>query len=775
MIFCKSRSASSSWFAASWKSRVFDGGSAASAASTGPHAGLGHLDSLPTLAPVVVRLLAVTSASESCAGDVAAILCNDPPLAAKVISSANSAAVGARRPVRTPEEAVVLLGFSHVRSIVFATKIIECFAGPSSGRRFQRVEFWKHCLAAACAARRLAATAPASAGIGRGGRFEFEPQEAFCAGLLHDLGKIALDAVYPKAYERVLAAAENSRADLLDCERAVLGIDHTAAGRHLAERWGLPTYLVEAAWLHHVALPDNTPRGVRNTLIRAADALAREQQIGFSGNSLRQEASADLVGRIGLDPAATADAARHLVADVAELALLLGLDRETPESLYLKSLSRANAELGRLNSELIGTNHKLAAAARYFAASAKLDELLGSRMDSADVVAAIAEAGRVALQVPAAAALAIGDDGKAIELAWRGDACGATTLVPAGTALREWISGLDGDAGALPSRVPELVRMALSPPLPELGEPWLMLAIPDGRRVLGGLIVAPQHDLRAALTDELDELRAFVRGLGLCLARAIAHAAARRLSDDLADSNRRLQGMQSELLRSRTLSSIAEMAAGAGHELNNPLSVISGRAQLLLRDAEEGSELRRALEVIHAKAHQASEIVSDLMDFARPATPRFQNVALKPLVDEIVGRFLATHALLASRIRVLPAAADWVVRADPQQLGAVLEELLNNAVEAVAENNATITIELRETQAGGARRALLTVRDGGAGMAANVMQRAFDPFFSHRRAGRGRGLGLARAHRLIEAHGGRIWLESRPHEGTAAFVELALA
>jgi signal transduction histidine kinase len=65
-----------------------------------------------------------------------------------------------------------------------------------------------------------------------------------------------------------------------------------------------------------------------------------------------------------------------------------------------------------------------------------------------------------------------------------------------------------------------------------------------------------------------------------------------------------------------------------------------------------------------------------------------------------------------------------------------------------------------------------TIRDNGVGMPPPVLQRAFDPFFSHRPAGRRRGLGLARVHRMVESHGGRVWLESRPNEGTAAHVTL---
>jgi signal transduction histidine kinase len=221
---------------------------------------------------------------------------------------------------------------------------------------------------------------------------------------------------------------------------------------------------------------------------------------------------------------------------------------------------------------------------------------------------------------------------------------------------------------------------------------------------------------------------------------------------------------------------IAEIAAGAGHELNSPLTVISGRAQMLAKAAAD-PEVQRSLELIRTKAHECSRIVSELMDFARPHPPRPAPIDLPALLAELRTTWLERSSLAPSRVQIEPAprtgqAEPLQVQADPEQFRTVLNELIANACDAVAENDGRITLSCQALPA--ENLVEIIVRDTGCGMTPSVLQRAFDPFFSHRPAGRGRGLGLARAYRIVESHGGRIWLESAPHEGTTAHVVLPL-
>jgi signal transduction histidine kinase len=742
--------------------------------ASSPELVLSHLDSLPTLPAIAVKLLQVTTLTDSDAGDVIRLLRGDQSLTARILSVAASAALGVREPVTTLERAVPLIGFAGVRSIVLATSVFDCFVkqpGDDRGAGFDRVEFWKHALAVACAARRLA-QARRDTGIG--------PEDAYIAGLLHDLGKVALATVFPKAYDRVVAQANHSRGDVADFERAILGADHTVAGRRVAERWRLPRDLRETIWLHHLvadALPSSVGRPRLIALVQLADTLAREQRIGYSGNHAFYELSPRLAERLGFTAAQVEAVVGALGTDVAEQATLLGLGGETPQAVYVKAMMRANAELGRLNAELLAGNRRLAAEARYFRAITHFEQRLTDWADPAEVVNALASAAAAALQRPRVAAFGLRENAAAVDTCWIGESPDdrGRLMQAAPDDLLVWLeqtrAGLDSVLVPAPPAVRALLAPAFGPA--DRGTLWLLPILHRGE-VAGGITYLSEGDERTRLTEEAEELRSFLASLGLALGRANAQAAAQRLSEDLAETNRRLQQIQMEVLQSRTLSMIAEMAAGAGPELNAPLTVISGRAQMLATTIQD-SEARRMLQTISKKAHECSGIVTELMDFARPKSPQLAAVNLAELLAEVRGDWLQTSQMAPTRLRLdAPKGQPAVtVSADREQLKTVFRELISNAANAVADNSGTIALRWQPAVQDDAVE--VVVEDTGCGMTPAVQQRAFDPFYSHRKAGRGRGLGLPRAYRIVESHAGRIWLESRPDEGTTVHVQIPRA
>jgi len=737
---------------------------------TSPELVLAHLDRLPTLPPVALRLLQVTGDATRGAADVVALLRADQTLTARLLAVVNSAAAGLRTPVTTVERAVPLIGFQALRGIVLATATLDIFPCPHerTAAAFDRAAFWRHALAVACAARGLAAAAP---------DLRVDAEEAFVAGLLHDLGKVALAAVFPKAYERAAARANAQRGDIADCERSVLGADHTVAGRRLAERWRLPAPLQEAIWLHHLApeaLPSSAAAPALIGLVDLADTLAREQHIGYSGNHVFYADSGRLAERLRLAPEAVQRVVTALPEEVARHAALLGLDGVTSADVYGQALARANDELGRLNVELLAGQQRLAAGARYFQALVEFDRSLTEWTTPAAVAAALAAAAPLALQRPRVVAFGLRANFAALDVCAGPAATGGLPpAYPVPVELLEWLT----TAGAARERLVE------APPAPLLDvyiaatgaaptAPVWLLCVTHDRQVVGGVLYESEADEPQRLAGEMDELRALLASVGFAFGRANAATAARRLADELAESNRRLQHVQHELARSRLLATIAEMAAGAGHELNSPLTVISGRAQMLLGPAED-PEVRRSLQVIIDKAHECSGIVSELMDFARPRPPQLADVDAAALLVEVRNAWLQQRRMPASQLRTEapgPAAQPAAVRADRAQLASVLNELISNAADALPAEGGTITLRCGPAAVDDAVE--LVVADNGCGMSPATLQRAFDPFFSHRRAGRGRGLGLARALRIVEAHGGKIWLESRPGEGTTAHVLL---
>jgi signal transduction histidine kinase len=233
---------------------------------------------------------------------------------------------------------------------------------------------------------------------------------------------------------------------------------------------------------------------------------------------------------------------------------------------------------------------------------------------------------------------------------------------------------------------------------------------------------------------------------------------------------------EADRLREAKLSALAEFAAGAGHEINNPLAVISGEAQYILGHGEEwlsGDEegtAKKSLNTIIAQTRRIHAILRDLMLFARPAPARPANLDLPTLLGEVASSFADLAASKNVRIEVRAPArlAGW---ADQEQLRQALGCLVRNAVEAAGTDGwARLGASLNGEEID------LWVEDSGPGPAAEQRPHLFDPFYSGRNAGRGKGLGLPVAWRLARQQGGDVRLEpARPGMPTRFVLTLPAA
>jgi hypothetical protein len=236
-----------------------------------------------------------------------------------------------------------------------------------------------------------------------------------------------------------------------------------------------------------------------------------------------------------------------------------------------------------------------------------------------------------------------------------------------------------------------------------------------------------------------------------------------------------------ETLEREKLESLAEFAAGAGHEINNPLTVIAGRAELLLKE-EADPERRRSLALIAAQAMRVYEMIADMMLFARPPRPEFQAVELVALVDRTIEELAPAAVRHETAIRRIGDSDPVRLDADPTQLSVALRALCQNALEALGHGG-QIEIEVqgrgdcpdfRPSENGTVplRHVTIRVRDDGPGITPEQRRHIFDPFYSARQAGRGLGLGLSKCWRIVTNHGGRIEVASQPGHGAAFTITL---
>jgi signal transduction histidine kinase len=219
---------------------------------------------------------------------------------------------------------------------------------------------------------------------------------------------------------------------------------------------------------------------------------------------------------------------------------------------------------------------------------------------------------------------------------------------------------------------------------------------------------------------------------------------------------------------SARLEALAEFAAGAGHELNNPLANISGRAQSLLR-GETNSDRRRQLAAIVAQAERAHRMIVDLMIFARPPKLRREYVDLCTIVSAAVAADRSEAEARGIAIETSLPNEPIVVSADRTQLAALLSALLRNSLDAITHAG---RIEVRLQCEGDTVH--ITVADTGTGLTEESQQHAFDPFYSGRQSGRGLGFGLCKCYRITQLHGGDISLDNRDTGGAVAIVRLPL-
>lgn len=729
---------------------------------------LSQLESLPTLPAVAVRLVQLTTDKHANARQIVSLIESDPVLTAKILKLARRADSGIRPDAaRTVERAVVMLGFDTVRNTVLSIKVFEVF-GPDAREQafgpFNRQDFWKHSLAVGCAAKLLAPGLSA----------KIDPEEAFVCGLLHDLGKVALDTMLPKSYARVVEIARTERAAISEVETRLLGLDHTLVGKRLGLRWTLPESIVTTMWLHHQD-PETLPRAVPGRdyarLIYLADLVVREHRIGFSGNCVFAHTAKDLAKRLGISEHDYEHALQRLAEDIEQRAAVLGLQKVTKNSLYLKALSEANNELGRLNEQLYRTNRQLQRRSRYLEILTRLSEALESSRDLAFTCAAAARALCTALGATGGAVLAIERTGICAVGHFSDDKTGESWghMPP----KAESPSGPTAAGNRFHARTifaDDPLLAACEQQLPE-GPAWRVDLCSEGDWHCVAILIATAEQAAQWQADaiELDALQANLR---LVLRQAIAAQQAQELAESLAEQARKLHESEPRKLRQRSLDIIAEMAAGAGHEMNNPLAIISGRSQILkgrLTDPQQA----KAIETIVQQAHRCSQIVSELMAFAKPPPAKPTRLALSPLVAENLQRWAEEHRIPAEQVRIdLPDDLPQVLF-DPEHLGEILREILNNSLEAAGKDYSDFRVNCRAKASD--EMVVLSISDNGPGMSPDVLAKALLPFFSYRPAGRRRGLGLSRAYRLAELSGGDLWLESLPGEGATVYVRLPIA
>ena len=229
-----------------------------------------------------------------------------------------------------------------------------------------------------------------------------------------------------------------------------------------------------------------------------------------------------------------------------------------------------------------------------------------------------------------------------------------------------------------------------------------------------------------------------------------------------------------QLLQAEKMAALGQTISGVAHELNNPLATIYSWAERLSTRKSLDDSLRRGLETILSESERAARIVRNLLTFARKRQTTRAMVDVNQVVRETLA--LRAYEQRVTNIAVLDALAAGLpqVFADGHQVQQVLLNLVINAEQAMLGANGRGTLVVRTWHDASQESVVLEINDDGPGIPEDVQPKIFDPFFTTKEVGKGTGLGLTVAYAIVQEHGGRIRLESRPSSGASFYVELPI-
>jgi len=737
-----------------------------------------RLDSLSTLPCIAVQFVPKLLQGHFSPSALADIIESDPALTARILSLIEQRGVGLPDGRFSLRQALDKLPAHDVRDAVLSINVLQAFDledGIDKDRATAKKEFLLHSIAVACCAKDIAEMASP----------QMDSQLAYSAGLLHDIGKLALEETMPKSFASIVEEAKSTKKCSCAIEQKHLGTDHTIIGKRLGQKWRLPNLIVLAIWLHHsqtVTIAEDMPEARIAAVVQLADSIARQSGIGSSGSFDLPEPAESLSQWLAISPEQLQQIRRKLSETIRQKGNILGLYLPKAGANYCKIVHNAAAQLARQHTELSGENRRLQSDSSHldFITDFLLD--INSNSGAVDIAENFAtrwqkfyQTGMVCLYLTPSAGSQRLEAVVVENLSQSRIVClnvpAQTSVIPKTIANNfailnaydhiDWLfEQLDVDF--------DVERTKLVPLL-------------SGRKAVGAIAFELNYPGDVELFEEKFRTSASIAGvvLGMALsqqrqqhfaerfARLICVPAERGPSKPKDTQTRAAPAEHSLSWGLLMENALAEMAAGAAHELNNPLAVISGRAQLLA-EAESDQEKKKILEQIYKNAREASAIIEDLMSFAEPPQPRAARTDIKQMLDEAIQ--LAKQKTNAEHLDVQIAVAEELesVFVDSAQVVSAIANVISNAVESYGEKPGPIKITAEAAESGDSAK--LQISDVGCGMDAETISKATQPFFSAKPAGRKRGMGLAYTVRFIQLNKGSLNIASEPGSGTTVTI-----
>ncbi len=555
---------------------------------------------------------------------------------------------------------------------------------------------------------------------------------AFLAGLLADIGLLAMAEILPKSISAILEEAKGDNATVLQLEKENLGITHNEVARQLVQKWGMPEAVADSVWLYCIGEADklsNVPNSEIILTVRLADMLAK---------------SADDEAEIAAKLSLTDEDIKEIKDKTKSFIYEINAAMQAPQKLDTESIKQICLALLDETDEQKFTDFLDAVSSSISPAS--------SAMDIAGTICRLV-CGTLKAEK---AGIIINDNGQYEAVTASGDKLEFAVFDNAPSAQEAGFEGQNTKSVELEISGSKIGTMLVQIPADSpLANVSLLNKVNLFIAQLIAIKLAGEHDRDIAqAVIEYAEIPQQPRPQMPELNNAAVPAAAKQQeATDLSET-------------------VAEIAAGAAHELNNPLTVISGRVQLLMqRETDEAK--KQILNQIVEKTKNAYEIVGQLMSYARPAKPQTRPVSPLIMINNCLEKIAERYMSEPLEIRVENIENLNDIEVDTEQVAEAIAQIIYNSLESYESGNGPVEISGSEQ----AEQNLIEIiiKDNGCGMSEETLKKATEPFFCDKPAGRQRGMGLAIASSLLKNNNCTMNIQSQLDEGTTVIITLPTA
>jgi HD-like signal output (HDOD) protein/signal transduction histidine kinase len=668
---------------------------------------------LPAMPQILIKLIELLQADDAGMPELAALIAKDAGMTSKILSVANSSAYQRHSRAVGLEQALVSLGTDMIKTLVISESVFQTFSNfPHSGSTDLRA-FWKGSLTTAVIARDIARAMDYP-----------HVEEAYLAGLLHNVGRLALLSTAPKEYAYNFTARDD--ADLCAVEQRTLEITHTEAGAWLIERWNLDSFLADSVLYHHepVARLESAHPLIR--IVRLAHHLC------YHGDD--PIAAEDAAALCGLDPnqldAFTKAAARQVLKSADYLGIdLTGADDIVPPPAVAPT--PPDPVQARLSEEM-----------RNMMLVSEMGQTFARQQGEGAMLEAMTRSARILFDFDTTVLLLENPTGHALEGFGTGEA--KQRLAEFSIPLNK--GGVIADAAAerklaLATRGAQPLTIAEEQLFRILGtESMVCLPLVTGQRCLGVLVGGVANWQLPSYQKRERFLQSFGTQAAAALETAISERGhARRQIAHVADEYR-------------------EASRRVVHEVNNPLSIIKNYLSVLDAKLARREPVVSEMSILNEEIDRVGQLIHGLADLQPTDTTCVTHVGR--VVDDVLRLFRATDFVPASvqiLLRMLEEPNE--VDGDADMLKQILVNLVKNSVEAMPEGG---RIEISNRGLVNRERKLyveLVVADSGPGLSQDVLANLFTAVKSNKE-GKHHGLGLSIVHSLVKKLGGEITCRS---------------